>query len=126
MANAVLGGTRSMRAAGQTFLPQHAKEADDNYKERLATAVLFNMAKLTLNSWVGRPFSDPVLLNDDVPQQIKDLDEDINKQGDAVAVFLRKWFEQGLAKAYCHVLVDYPRKEELDRRGAGQAAYAGG
>jgi hypothetical protein len=107
--NAVLGGTEAMRAAGKTYLPQHAKESDDAYRERLERNVLKNMLEQTLDQLAGRPFKDGVKLNDDVPEQVKALTDDVNLKGDRLDVFCRHWFREGVAKAHCHVMVEYPR-----------------
>lgn len=112
----VLGGTESMRKAGRTYLPQHEKESDLAYKERLERCTLNNLTKLTLNSWVGRPFSEPVTLKDDVPTQITDLAENIDTLGSSLNVFARNWFKEGVSKAFAHVLVDMPRLDVPEGR----------
>ena len=106
--NALLGGTEAMRAAGEEFLPRHQEESDDAYAERLACAVLFNQTARTLESMVGRPFSDPVRV-DGVTEQVAEWLSDIDLQGNDVGVFARGWFRSGLAKAFAHVLVEMPR-----------------
>jgi hypothetical protein len=108
----VLDGTDALRAAGQAYLPQHDKESDSAYRERLERATLFNMAKMTLDAWVGRPFSEPVELKDDVPAEIVELTENIDTLGSNMQVFARNWFREGMAKAFSHVLVDMPRLDE--------------
>lgn len=105
----VLGGSRAMRAAGQQFLPQHAAESSDRYAERLVRATLLNMTKLTLESWVGRPFSEPVELKEDVPAEIVSLAENIDTLGTNLNVFARNCFREGLAKSFTHILIDMPR-----------------
>lgn len=104
----VLDGTEAMRAAGTKYLPQHKYEKDEAYRERLARAVLFNMTKMTLNSWVGRPFGDPINFKD-VPEQIQVLFQDVDLLGTNIHVFARDWFSDGIAKAFSHVFVDFPR-----------------
>lgn len=113
----LLGGTEAMRAAGSMYLPQHAEESDQDYRERLETATLFNMTELTLNSLVGRPFSDPVKLKDDVPESIRKLEKDIDLQGNSISTFAREWFREGVAKALSHVLIEHPRTKMLDADG---------
>lgn len=110
----VLDGTDAMRAAEKTYLPQHAQEASDAYAERLAVATLFNMTQLTLDSWVGRPFSEPLQESDEepIPPAVHDLLDDIDLMGNDVNVFARGWFRDGLAKAFSHVLVDMPRPRD--------------
>jgi len=111
----VLGGTTAMRAAGEEYLPKHQNEKSKAYNDRLKTSTLYNLTSLTLESWVGRPFSDPIMPNDDVPELVKDLLEDIDLQGNSLTTFGRNWFKEGLAKAFCHVMVEMPVVDK-DRR----------
>jgi len=108
MIETLLGGTKSMRQAAGQFLPQHAEESDDNYNERLHVNVLFNAMEITLDHFVGRPFSDPVKLNNDVPEEMVDQMLNIDLQGNDLTTFCRDWFRCGLAKGFCHVMVDMP------------------
>lgn len=109
--NALLGGTEAMRVAGEQFLPPHTNESRDAYFERLERATLLNMLELTLTQWVGKPFGKPVKFNDGVPEQIQEFETDIDLQGTDVAVFLRRWFANGLTHGHSHVLVEFPRVE---------------
>lgn len=116
--DALLGGTETMRAAGTTFLPQYEEESDKAWQERLSMNVLFNMTELILDSWVGRPFSDPIVLGEDMPPAVRDLMGNVDLQGNNLDVFARNWFKDGLAKAVSYVLVDFPRvmtEQELGR-----------
>jgi hypothetical protein len=108
----VLAGTEAMRAAGSRYLPQHQNEKDTAYRERCARTTLLNMAQITLDAWVGRPFSDPIKVEDDVPAKVKELLDDVDLQGNAVGVFARNWFREGTAKAFAHVLVDFPSRPD--------------
>ncbi len=109
--DAVLGGTQTMKAAGTGLLPQHDREADSAYKERLARSVLYNQTDITLDAMVGRPFSDPVHRKD-VPTEFEPWLNDIDMQGNAIDVAAREWFRDGVAKGYSHMLVDFPRPPE--------------
>jgi hypothetical protein len=88
-------------------MPQHAEESDPNYQDRLSSAVLFNMTELTLDTLVGRPFSDPVELKES-PERIETLSENIDLQGNDLSSFCREWFRDGMSKAFSHVLIDSP------------------
>ena len=121
MINTLLQGTLGMRAAGGDFLPQHTEESDGNYQERLMTNVLFNALELTLDGFVSRPFSDPVRLNDDVPESIVEHAENIDLQGHDITAFCREWFREGVAKGFCHVLIDMPQLDEMARAGRTRA-----
>lgn len=111
----VLAGSQAMRDAGERYLPRHEHEKDKRYQDRRASAVLYNATKQTLDSWVGRPFSDPVQIGEDVSEEVKAWLDDVDLQGNAVGVFARTWFREGLAKGLAHVLVDSPDFGDDDR-----------
>lgn len=106
----LLGGTEAMREAGELYLPKHEAETQDGYDARLQAAVLLNMVEQTLDTLSGKPFTEPVKLNDDVPAAIQeDILPDVDLQGNNLDVFARAWFREGMAKAFAHVLIDFPR-----------------
>jgi hypothetical protein len=111
--NTLLGGTEAMRAAGTKFTSQHDKEGDESYNERLHASVLLNMLEFTLDGWVSKPFDLPLRLGDDVPDEIRQLADDIDLQGNSLDVFARNWFRDGMAKGFSHVLVEFPRPDPL-------------
>jgi hypothetical protein len=115
MIETLLGGTAAMRASGQVYLPQHDEESNHNYSERLTTNVLTNKMEQTLDNFVGRPFSEPVRLNEDVPPEIEKLMNNVDLLGNDVTIFCREFFREGLAKGFSHVLVDFPRMGEEER-----------
>ena len=110
--NTLLGGTEAMRQAGELYLPRHTNESTGSYFERLDRATLLNMLEITLKQWVGKPFSKPVELGENVPPQIVAFEDDIDLQGTDLAVFLRRWFSCGLLRGHSHILVDFPRVED--------------
>lgn len=108
VAEALLGGTETMRVAGDTYLPQHEQETNNNYNRRLEKATLLNMSEMVLEALVGRPFSKPIIFEGDVPKQIEDWTEDFDLQGNNLQSFCRNWFREGWAKGLAHVLIDFP------------------
>lgn len=117
MIDSLLAGTAAMRAAALDYLPQHAEESDANYAERLHTDILFNAMEITLDHFVGRPFSEPVRLNTDVPDPMIEHMKNIDLQGNDITAFCREWFREALAKGFCHVLIDMPALDEAARMG---------
>lgn len=107
--NTVLEGTEALRAAGETFLPRHVAEEDNRYSDRLRTSVLRNMTEDTLDSLCGKPFSEPIRRGDDIPANVADILDNIDAMGRNIDSFAKKWFRSGVAKGFCHVLVEYPR-----------------
>ena len=114
MTRDILAGTRAMRDARELYLPKHAQEEYDMYNRRLARSVFHNVTKLTLNSLVGKPFSDPVSFRDGTPDKIIALESDITMTGEHIHSFLRSWFKEGLAKRTAYCMVSYPPLAETD------------
>ena len=109
--NNVLGGTKTMRKAGRSLLPQHQAEATSRYNSRLEKAVLKNMTEETVGALSGKPFSEPIKLSDDVPTEILDLLDNVDAEGNTLDSFAKTWFEEGIAKGFSHCLVEFPRLE---------------
>lgn len=105
----LLSGTAAMRAAGSAYLPQHQYESDEAYDERLGRAVLKNYTSGTLEKLVGKAFKDPPALADGAPSPIEDFCEDVDGEGNALAVFARSWFRMGIQKAFAWALVDFTK-----------------
>lgn len=114
--NALLDGAEALRVAGRRFMSQHEHESDKRYSDRLSSATLFNMTKKVLESWVGKPFSGAIHYSEGTPEQILEWGEDIDLQGNNMAVFLRQWFREGLAKAFAPVMIEMPRLAAPDGR----------
>lgn len=112
--NTVMGGTETMRAAGKQYTPQHEEESDMAWKHRVDTTTLLNILLITVESWVGRPFSEPIQIGDDVPPELIELFKNIDLQGNNLETFCRDWFREGLSKGFAHVLVDFTRPEPLE------------
>lgn len=112
MMEVLLEGTEALRAAGDEFTPKHENETQRNYNARLSRTTLLNMTEQTLHTLSGRPFREPVVLGEDVPEQIAELCEDIDLQGKNLQAFCRNWFRTGWAKGLSHVLIEHPTPSE--------------
>ncbi|WP_047305146.1 DUF4055 domain-containing protein [Pseudomonas fluorescens] len=125
--DALMGGTRAMREAGKKFLPQWPKEEADAYQARLNTSTLIPAYSETVQNMTGRVFSDPIAFADDISEQIKEMTEDFDRQGNNLQVWAQSLFSEGLSRGLCHVLVDYPPAEGLktkaDEKTAGVRPY---
>ncbi|MBW2636047.1 MAG: DUF4055 domain-containing protein [Deltaproteobacteria bacterium] len=98
------------------YLPRHENESQTQYDERLYGNFLWNMTDLTLRTWVGKPFAASVHYTEDFSPHLEPLLDDIDRAGSNTDVFCRAWFKAGLADAYSHVLVDYPRVNFFEGR----------
>lgn len=126
--DALMGGTRAMRAANIQFLPKWPKEESDAYQARLKTSTLLPALSETVQNMTGRVFADPISLTEDVPDQIKEMAEDFDLQGNNLQVWAQSLFSGGLSHGLFHVLVDHPQAEGLktkaDEKSAGVRPYA--
>jgi hypothetical protein len=126
--DALMGGTRAMRAANTQFLPKWPKEEPDAYQSRLKASTLLPALSETVQNMTGRVFADPITLTDDVPDQIKEMAEDFDLQGNNLQVWAQSLFSGGLSHGIFHVLVDHPQAEGLktkaDEKSAGVRPYA--
>lgn len=120
--DALMGGTRAMRAAGKKFLPQETKEKDVAYTNRLNRSTLFNGYKRTVQYLSGQVFSKPVILGDDFPAEIEVLKNDADRHGNNIDVFSKKVFSAGVAGAVSHILVDMPPKTGAKTKAEEMAA----
>lgn len=111
MIDALLGGTEAMRAAGEVYLPRHAREGDLNYEERLMKAVLFNMFELTVNLLADKPFTEQISFSESMPATLVEYAEDVDLRGSNLTRFGYEVFRTGLAKGFTHILVDAPSSD---------------
>lgn len=128
LAAALMGGTRAMRAAGETYLPKWPNEDAESYKTRLATSVLFPAFKRTVFTLAGKPFSKPLTIGEDVPPQLVEWAEDIDLEGRNLHTFAHDLMKCALSQGLCGILVDYPVKPEgvrtkADEQSAGLRPY---
>lgn len=126
---ALLGGTRAMRAAGETYLPKRNLEEQADYKIRLERATLFPATSKTVREMAGRVFGAPLIESDDVPDWISDeVLTNVDRQGRNLQAWAAEWFRRGLAHGLCHVLVDSPASAPgatvADQKAAGVRPYA--
>jgi hypothetical protein len=108
-ARALLGGTKTLRAGGETFLPRYPAEPIPDYRVRLKRAVLTNYYAQTIRHLVGKAFSRPLVLMDDVPPQIAEWCEDVDLQGTHINAFAAEVFREALGVGLVGILVDFPR-----------------
>lgn len=127
--DALQGGTRGMREAGETYLPKRPLESSEDYKARLGMATLFPALSETIAAMTGRVFARPLVIGDNVPEWMtRDVLPDIDRQGRNLHVFARDWFAQALGYGISHCLVESPRahgvRTQADQRRANVRPYA--
>lgn len=107
LAAALTGGTETLKAAGEKYLPQMKRETDGDYKTRLAAAVLTaNMFTDAIKKFVSKVFSSAIVVEDEVKG---DWINDIDLCGNNLNKFARDVFSTGVNKSMVHILVDHTR-----------------
>lgn len=122
--DALMGGTKTMRAAGEVYLPKFAKEDPKAYKARLGSSVLFPAYPRTVVSLAGKPFSKPLTLGDDVPSRFGPWLEDADLQGRNFHVFSAGVFRTATSHGMSGILVEYPVVRQVVSRVLSQADEA--
>ena len=105
---ALMGGTLAMQAAGTRFLPRHPAENSAIYAERASRSVLRNYFRRTVQKLVGRVFAEPLIISEDMPDELVNILKNIDLVGRGLNVFARDWFEDAMVSGLSHVLVDFP------------------
>lgn len=117
--DALMGGTLAMRAAGEAYLPRWPKEVKDSdgydpYEFRLKTSILLPAYQETIRNNTGRVFADSIGYSDDMPEYMRELLDNIYRQGNNLQVWAWWFFSKALSSGLCHVLAEFPvtRDEE--------------
>ena len=106
--NDLLGGTLAMRAAGRKWLPIEPKEEELSYSNRLDRSILFTAYADTIDDLASRPFSKPVTIQGELPENLADLPDNCDGEGTGLTQFARSLFDACLNYGLTHILVDYP------------------
>lgn len=108
----IRGGTASMRDAGRLYLPQEPAESESDYFNRLARSVFTNFYKKTINVLTGKPLRDPVVLEEDVPEDIREMMDNVDLAGNDLNVFARNVLQSAMDDGVTHILVDFPAVQQ--------------
>lgn len=105
----LMGGTTTMRAAGQRWMPRHKAETESTYFARLHGTTLFNVFKDVVLKQTGKLFAQPVVLNQDVPPLIAALCQNIDGQGRAVTPFAIDATLSAMVDGVSYILVEFTK-----------------
>lgn len=115
MCRDVMLGTEAVRAKADEYLVRGAAETDGEFSLRASRAECFPMFKETVQGMAGLVFRKDPTLEDDVPETIAALWENIDGAGTHGAVFTRQVFEDALQTGHAGILVDMPTSPVDDR-----------
>ncbi len=111
LSDALLGGTRAMRQAGETYLPKLGAEPKEEYEKRLSVSVLYPAYAETIKQMKGRVFFTSVERKDITIDE--SYLEDFNLNSDDIDAFLAEPFKHALAYSRAYVLVTAPSSEGI-------------
>ena len=114
LTDALLGGTATMRAAGEKYLPKFEAESNESYAERKDHCRFTNIFSDILENLAQKPFGTEVSVSDDASNDIKDFCEDVDGKGNSLHVFAGTTMFNGIAKAVDYILVDYTGTQSTD------------
>lgn len=109
MVDAIMGGAKTMRAAGETFLPKFEVESDQEYRLRSRHARFTNVYRDIVENLAQRPFGKEVHLGEGVATDIEQFATDVDGRGNNLHVFAGETFFAGINKAVDWILVDYTK-----------------
>lgn len=107
---ALMGRTKAMRAAGETYLPKFKAEAPEDYTARLNSSWLFNGFRKTTMDMTGRVFSKPIEIAEG-PAQLIEWADNIDMAGRDLSTFAAEVFKDGFQSGVAYIMADAPRFE---------------
>ncbi|MDY4280851.1 MAG: DUF4055 domain-containing protein [[Pasteurella] mairii] len=123
----LLGGTRTMRDAGQTYLFKMPLEDETAYRNRLSRSTLHPALAETLSQMCGRVFFKPINVLNVNEKIVNEILVDVDLEGNNLDVFAAQWFHAALAYGVSFVLVDFTRTEnaktKADEKAQGARPY---
>jgi hypothetical protein len=104
----IRGGTETIQAMREVYLPRFEAEEMIDYNARLAMTFAFEALDETLLAMVGLATRNDPTLEDDVPPVLKEDWENLDGQRTHGAVFAQHVLESALQDGHAAILVDYP------------------
>jgi hypothetical protein len=128
MVDTMMAGTKAMRAAGKTYLPQFPGESDADYKYRNETAKFTNIFRDIAENLAAKPFTKEVSLSKPEGfEAYSAIVEDIDGAGNHLNVFAADTFFNGISRAIDWIFVDFPTARPgatlADERASGARPY---
>lgn len=106
----LMKGTQGMKDEGKEFLPQDPLETNARYLNRLSRSTLFNMYRKTVQFLSGLVFQSSMVIPEELVDDYVDDFRDIDKKGNSLDVFSKRFLEAGLAAGVSHIMVEADKK----------------
>lgn len=104
-------GTQHMKSRLGAYIPRYEFESEQDYANRLALSSFRNFYGKAAASIVGKIFSKPPALGNDVPERIKEECENADLNGNDWTIVAENYFNHALDEGISWMLVDYHNVE---------------
>jgi hypothetical protein len=119
---AVYGGTETLRAARETYLPRYENESPTRYETRLAAATSLNKLREAVDAASAKPFKTMIKLINNTDADLDQWVRDIDLTGNHLHIFAHQHFNDSLLMGQGHILVDHPTTSNMPNLGAQLAS----
>lgn len=109
----LLGGTKAMREASQTWLPMETRESTTAYDARLGRSILYNGYRDTLGKLSNKPFTHPIVITD-LPEEIVYLENDVDGNNKPLETFIREVLVNLIKYGVAHIFVAHSKVEKRE------------
>lgn len=108
----LMGTSKTMRDASETYNPSAPKEDPDGYKQRKDRTFLYGGYSKAVKRQVSKPFSKTITLKnaDGLPMILQPIEKNADNEGNDLTQFARNVMQAGHI-GLSHILVDMPKKE---------------
>lgn len=116
--------TSAIRRKARKYLPKFEAETLKDWTARILMTFMDDRYSSTLAEHVGLVMAEPVKLGKDVPQQLQDLCEDVDGEGNHLNVFATTTLDAAFHLGHCVLFTDYPEASAIATRADEKAAQA--
>ena len=102
-------GTARMREVGRKWLPQEEAEDRKTYSSRRDRSTLYGVLDDTVKNLTSKPFSKPVSVNGDLPEQLQDIEDDVDRTGRSLTQFGSDVMSSAIEHGMAGIWVDFPK-----------------
>ena len=107
LVDSLMGGTDSMRNAGEAYLPKYSLEDNELYNMRLKTSTLFNAYKKAVETNVGKITAREVQVEGG-SNFLADFIRNVDSTGRSINEFSKDVLRNSINHGIAYILVDFP------------------
>ena len=105
----LLGGTQTMRDAGEKWLPIETEEKLQAYNNRVSRSFLYGALEDSIEKSASKPFSKPVTTQGDMPEALVPMEDNIDNMGRNLTQFAKDVMLDALVHGLTHIFIEFPK-----------------